>query len=134
LKVQDRPTAVELLNAVREFLEQDVMPGLEGRKRFHALVSANVLSIVARELAGEETMLVAEWERLRNLLRTDDVPPARLGDLRTAVDALSRRLCDRIRAGDADAGPFADAVRDHVRATVVDKLRIANPKYLGDAT
>ena len=132
--MQDRPTAVELLNAVREFLEQDVMPGLEGRKRFHALVSANVLAIVAREIAGEETMLVAEWERLRDLLGTDDAPPARLGDLRTAVDALTRRLCDRIRAGDADAGPFGDAVRAHVRATVVDKLRIANPKYLGDAS
>jgi hypothetical protein len=52
--MQDRPTAVELLTSVREFIEQDVLPGLEGRKRFHALVSANVLAIVARELAGEE--------------------------------------------------------------------------------
>ena len=52
--MQDRPTAIELLTSVREFIEQDVMPGLEGRKRFHALVSANVLAIVARELeAGE---------------------------------------------------------------------------------
>jgi hypothetical protein len=132
--MQDRPTAVELLNAVREFLEQDVMPGLEGRKRFHALVSANVLAIVARELAGEETMLVAEWERLRNLLATDDAAPARLTELRMAVEMLTHRLCDRIRAGDADAGPFGDAVRAHVRATVVDKLRIANPKYLGDGS
>jgi len=130
--MQDRPTAVELLTSVREFLEQDVMPGLEGRKRFHTLVAANVLAIVARELAGEETMLVAEWQRLHDLLQTDETVPGRLDGLRTAVDALTRRLCDRIRAGDADAGPFGDAVRAHVRATVVDKLRIANPKYLGD--
>jgi len=130
--MQDRPTAVELLTSVREFLEQDVMPGLEGRKRFHTLVAANVLAIVARELAGEETMLVAEWQRLHDLLQTDETVPGRLDGLRTAVDALTRRLCDRIRAGDADAGPFGDAVRAHVRATVVDKLRIANPKYLGE--
>ncbi len=130
--MQDRPTAIELLTSVREFIEQDVMPGLEGRKRFHALVSANVLAIVARELAGEETMLVAEWGRLRELLHGDDAEPSRLDDLKAGVDALTRRLCDRIRAGDADAGPFGDAVRAHVRATVVDKLRIANPKYLGD--
>jgi uncharacterized protein DUF6285 len=130
--MQDRPTAIELLTSVREFIEQDVMPGLEGRKRFHALVSANVLAIVARELAGEETMLVAEWGRLRELLHGDEAEPSRLADLRAGIDALTRRLCDRIRAGDADAGPFGDAVRAHVRATVVDKLRIANPKYLGD--
>ena len=131
--MQDRPTAVELLTSVREFLEQDVLPGLEGRKRFHALVSANVLAIVARELAGEETMLVAEWERLEALLHGNDAAPARLDDLKSSVDQLTRRLCDRIRAGDADGGAFGEAVRAHVRATVVDKLRIANPKYLGDA-
>ena len=131
--MQDRPTAIELLTSVREFLELDILPGLEGRKRFHGLVAANVLAIVARELAGEETALVGEWRRLRDLLGVDEtVPPARLDGLRTAIDALTRRLCDRIRAGDADAGPFGDAVRAHVRATVVDKLRIANPKYLGE--
>ena len=130
--MQDRPTAVELLTSVREFIEQDLLPDLEGRKRFHALVSANVLAIVARELAGEATMLVAEWERLRDLLGSDDAAPTRLDELKSSVDQLTRRLCDRIRAGDADGGAFGEAVRAHVRATVVDKLRIANPKYLGD--
>jgi len=130
--MQDRPTAIELLTSIREFLEQDVLPGLEGRKRFHALVSANVLAIVARELAGEETMLVAEWQRLRKLLDADDAMPARLDDLKAGVTLLTQRLCDRIQAGDADGGAFGAAVRAHVRATVVDKLRIANPKYLGD--
>jgi hypothetical protein len=28
---------------------------------------------------------------------------------------------------------FAERVRAHLRATVLDKLRIANPKYLGDS-
>jgi len=133
--MQDRPTAVELLTSVREFLEHDVLPGLEGRKRFHGLVAANVLAIVARELAGEETALVGEWQRLRDLLGVDEtVPPGRLDGLRTAIDALTRRLCERIRAGDADAGPFGDAVRAHLRMTVVEKLRVANPRFLGNAT
>jgi Domain of unknown function (DUF6285) len=133
--MQDRPTAVELLNAVRAFLEEDVLPGLEGRKRFHALVSANVLAIVARELADEETMLVAEWRRLRDLLGVaETVPPGRQGGLRSAIRALSERLVERIRAGDADEGSFADAVRAHVRMTVIEKLRVANPRYLGNGT
>ena len=130
--MQDRPSATELLTAVREFLEQDVLPGLEGRKRFHGLVAANVLAIVARELEEEEDALVAEWRRLRELFTIDETqPPGRLAGLRAAVRALTERLADRIRAGDADAGPFADAVRAHVRMSVVEKLRVANPKYLG---
>ncbi len=133
--MQDRPTAIELLTAVREFLEQDVLPGLEGRKRFHALVAANVLSIVTRELQEGETLLVAEWRRLRDLLGVDEtVPPGRLDGLRAAVRALTDRLVGRIRAGDADGGAFGDAVRAHVRMTIVEKLRVANPKQLGDAS
>jgi hypothetical protein len=133
--MQDRPTAIELLTAVREFLEQDVLPGLEGRKRFHGLVAANVLSIVTRELKEEETLLVAEWRRLRDLLRVDEtVPPGRLDGLRTAVRALTERLVGRIRAGETDDGAFGDAVRTHVRMTITEKLRVANPKLLGGAS
>jgi hypothetical protein len=50
--------------------------------------------------------------------------------LQAAVRALTERLVDRVRAGDADDGPFADAVRAHVRMSVVEKLRVANPKFL----
>ncbi len=133
--MQDRPTAVELLAAVRDFLEQDVLPRLDGRDRFHALVAANVLGIVARELADEEAMLVAEWQRLRQLIAIEDAkPPARVDGLHAAVRELTRRLCERIRAGEADGGAFADAVRAHVRMTVVEKLRIANPKYGSSST
>lgn len=45
-----RPTASELLEAVREFLTSQVMPGTSGQLAFHARVAANVLGIVAREL------------------------------------------------------------------------------------
>ena len=41
----------ELLEAVREFLTNDVMPSTDGRVSFHARVAANVVAIVERELA-----------------------------------------------------------------------------------
>ncbi len=40
---QDRPTAAELVQAVREFLERDVMPATEARVQFHTRVSVNAL-------------------------------------------------------------------------------------------
>jgi aminoglycoside phosphotransferase (APT) family kinase protein len=45
-----RPTASELLEAVREYLLGSVMPGTSGQLAFHARVAANALAIVAREL------------------------------------------------------------------------------------
>jgi aminoglycoside phosphotransferase (APT) family kinase protein len=45
-----RPTASELLEAVREFLTGQVMPASTGQLAFHARVAANILGIVAREL------------------------------------------------------------------------------------
>jgi aminoglycoside phosphotransferase (APT) family kinase protein len=45
-----RPTASELLDAVRGYLTDQVMPGTSGQLAFHARVAANALAIVAREL------------------------------------------------------------------------------------
>jgi aminoglycoside phosphotransferase (APT) family kinase protein len=45
-----RPTASELLDAVRGFLTDQVMPATAGQLAFHARVAANALAIVAREL------------------------------------------------------------------------------------
>jgi aminoglycoside phosphotransferase (APT) family kinase protein len=45
-----RPTASELLDAVRGFLTEQVMPATTGQLAFHARVAANALAIVAREL------------------------------------------------------------------------------------
>jgi len=45
-----RPTASELLEAVREYLTGQVMPATVGQLAFHARVAANMLGIVAREL------------------------------------------------------------------------------------
>jgi aminoglycoside phosphotransferase (APT) family kinase protein len=46
-----RPTARELLEAVRGYLVEDVMAGTTGQLSFHARVAANMLAIVERELA-----------------------------------------------------------------------------------
>ena len=129
--MQDRPTASELLDAVRGFLERDVVPVLDGTAKFHARVAANVVAIVARELALDEPHLLAEWQRLDALL--DAAPlPSGSDERRAALRARTETLCERIRAGVgvAGAGPFRDAVLAHLRATVREKLAVANPKLL----
>jgi len=130
MSMQDRPSVRELLDAVRAFLEEDVVPVLEGPRQFHARVAANVLAIIGRELAGEEASLLAEWQRLARLTGGASEPPPRLEALRAAVREGTAALAERIRRGDADAEPFRAAARSHVRATVEDKLRVANPRFV----
>ena len=125
---------LELLGAVRAFLEEDLLPSLEGRRRFHALVAVNVLGVVERELAGEEEQLGRQWERLARLLALGDAKPEALSALRGAVRELEERLAERIRAGAADGGEFAERVRAYVRATVIEKLAVANPRFLGETS
>jgi hypothetical protein len=129
--MHDRPTAVELLDAVRQFLEADAIPALDGTKKFHARVAANVLAVVVRELQSESEQLRGEWQRLRQLLGESVADaPSDLATLRRAIRAVTEQLCQRIRTGDADRDPWRTAVLAHVRQTVVDKLSVANPKFL----
>ena len=134
--MQDRPAATELLAAVRQFLREEVAPAHgDPRLRFRALIAANVVGIVERELAGEEARLLAEWERLGALLGADAVStaeplPATLDELRAAIDTRKRELCARIQAGEADAGPWRREVLAYARWSVEEKLRVSNPRYL----
>ena len=66
--LQGRPTAAELVAAVAEFLEGDVRSNTTGAVNFHALVAANALRIVERELLDEEMSepsLLPGWTNTR---------------------------------------------------------------------
>jgi hypothetical protein len=125
--VNDRPTGVELLRAVERFLEQEVVPRLDGPRRYHARVAANVVAIVAREIETEEAQLHAEWERLGALLGLREERPALREALRGAVRERTQALAERIRRGDADRGPWRDELIAHLRLTVSDKLTVSRP-------
>ncbi len=114
--MHDRPTASELVEAVREYLERDVM-AVDGRVGFHARVAARILAMVERELALGPAQHDAELARLRDLTGRD----GSVRDLHTALAAA-------IRAGDADDAGAGDVLRV-VRASVRAKLAVANPDY-----
>jgi hypothetical protein len=124
--MQDRPTAGELAEAIREFLEEEILPELEdSRARFRTQVAMNALSILERELEQEESLLQAEHERLTRLLGEDHATPGSLEELRGQVLELNRDLAGRIRSGEVP-----DSTLELLRETTADKLRVASPKYL----
>ena len=130
--MDDRPTAVELLQAVREFLERELVPGVEDRGlRYQALIALSVLGIVEREIPGRDGRLRAELHALDDLLgRPRADRPIEAGELPALVGEASRELCRRIRAGAADDGPWRERVVVHVRTVVEEKLGISDPERL----
>ena len=97
----DRPTAAELLEAVSEFVADEVLPlQTDHRMKFRTLVALNALAIAQRELAG--------------LSGSEPLSPEE-----------ARELARRIRAGDAPADSLP-LLKEHVAA----KLRVSNPEYL----
>ena len=106
------PTSAELVEAVREWIERDVLTSAAGHLRFHSRVAVNVLSMVERELLLGGPQALAHEERLAALgLRSD----SDLAALIRSGNAAHRR---------AEIGVV-------LFESVVDKLRVANPKYLG---
>jgi hypothetical protein len=111
----DRPTAAELVEAVRAFLEDDVLDATSGRVRFHTRVAVNVLAMVEREIELGPAQADAHRERLAALgFVSDD------------------ELAAAIRSGALD--DRYDEVKDAVWASVADKLAVANPTYADDPT
>ena len=108
-----RPTAVELVEAVREYLRADVIQATDGRVQFHARVAANALAVVERELEQGPAAESAHAEQLADLGFTDEA------DLAAAI-----------RSGSVD--DRAEAVGSTVWAAVQSKLAIANPDHLID--
>lgn len=107
------PDAAQIIDAVREFLRDEVMPATEGTVSFHARVAANLLDTLSRELeqgtAGEERFAAA----LRELGCQDEDDLAlriRSGDLRSSDPRLVEVLW----------------------AITTDRLSVANPSYLDD--
>lgn len=110
-ELHDVPSARELVESVREWMERDVLAATNGRVQFHTRVAINVLAMVERELELGPGQAREHDERLRGLGVESDA-----------------ELADAIRHGRLD-DRLSDVV-DAVRADVIAKLRVANPGYL----
>jgi hypothetical protein len=116
---QTGPTTLQLLEAVREFLQTELQIALEKSdpaRAFHVRVAANALMIVERELQHGPAADAAELQRLRALLGQDGT-----------LDQLNAELARALRAGERDETD--PALLEHLERTVRDKIAIANPKW-----
>ncbi|MCE2510566.1 MAG: hypothetical protein J4G10_06280 [Alphaproteobacteria bacterium] len=127
--MQDRPTAAELLEAALEAFTRELLPETPKEKRYVALMIANAIGIVARDLATSTETLMEERKRLQALFK---LPSSKISDkkaLRDEVEALNCRLAEAIRDGAFDApGEAREKLKAHLLTTTREKLRVSNPK------
>ena len=110
--LHDRPTAVELLEAARGALGDEVLPHLQGRPAFQLRVVMRALGIVRRELSHLEQHTALHAAALAAVGCRDE-----------------RELGRAIR--DGRLGERDELVLAALRAIVCAKLEAANPSYLG---
>ena len=66
--LHDRPTPQELAEAVREFLQHEILPIVDDhRLKFRTLVAINGLGIAERELAATASQREQDWELARRI-------------------------------------------------------------------
>jgi Domain of unknown function (DUF6285) len=124
--MQDRPTTNELSDAVKEFLEQEILPTIsDARLKFRLLVAMNALNMISREVNLEESHSQTEFSSLKNLLGQDLPNPDSFSSLKAVTLELNAELASRIRSGNVPTNVFA-----HLEAVTRAKLTVTNPAYL----
>jgi hypothetical protein len=114
--MQDEPTPTELLNAVAEFLRNDIAPKISGAAAFKLRVATNAIDLVVRQLELSEPRAADELTRLAKLL----------GENGSLLD-LNRKLAASIAAGEVDLR--TPGLADHLWQSTMDKLAVDQPNY-----
>ena len=114
--MREQPTGPELLEAVAQFLREEVLPQLSGRTAYHLRVAANAVDLVCRELLLGRAAGEGEAARLAALLGQTGEPAA-----------LNRALCHAIASEAVD--PADPALIAHLWATTLAAVAIDQPSY-----
>ena len=126
--MNSRPNGAELLRTARRLLREELVESIPREQRYEALMVANAMAIAERESEAGNKHLQDELRMLTELYG-DQVAGSAGSGLKDKVATLNRRFAKAVRAGVLD-GACAQGVRALLKAQIVARLRISNPKYL----
>ncbi|MEL7031474.1 MAG: DUF6285 domain-containing protein [Pseudomonadota bacterium] len=118
--MHDQPSVAELVQAVKNFIDETASPNLTGHAAFHARVASNALDTVLRDIEQRPQSEASERARLIELLGASEA---------ATVETLNAELSNRIRQGEMTtetAGLLA-----HLKATTMAQVEIDQPRYSG---
>ncbi len=118
--MHNQPSVAELVQAVKNFIDDTAAPNLEGHAAFHARVASNTLATVLRDLEARLENETDEAVGLRTLL--GDNTDANLYD-------MNRQLSAKIQSGDMDI--TTPGLLAHLKATTIAQIEVDQPNYSG---
>lgn len=120
--MKQRPGTEALLDAALATLQEELLPTLKGRQKFHAAMIARAIAVARQEMLGA---VEAADQELASLARLYGHP------IDNDLAHARRQLAADIRARKFAPGtPAETRLIDHLTETTAAELRIANIKYL----
>lgn len=124
--MRDRPLGAELLDIARKVLREELMPLLPRDKVYTVLMTANAMTIAARQLQIGEEPQQQELDQLRAVLANFEVDETL--PLREQLTLLTKELARRIRTGEYN--DQNEEVKKFLWETTVQRVRESSPRYL----
>ena len=120
--MRDRTSGADLLQVAREALTAEILPGLAGRQRYAALMVANALKMVERELSMSGRSQAADLA-VQELAGHDG----------SSNDGPLRASCRAIRTGrhDGDAKLYAALYAQVITGVAITRPEILTPDERG---
>jgi hypothetical protein len=124
------PEGSELLLIARKTLLDELAPLLGEDAKYTVAMIANAMAVATREAEAGEAPALAALARYDRIYGTE--PRELHGEaLRRELVTQDRQLADDIRSGQFEADDEKRrAVFEHLRESVIARLRISNPKSL----
>ena len=116
--MRNDPSLDNLLDIACEALRNDIIPTLSGQTRYQALMVANAISIVKRQIASEKN------ERFEDKIKVVDFSNS------DTYQIFNQRPALEIRNGIHNpSSPSFDMVYDYLLNLVEKKVEESNPRY-----
>ncbi len=115
MTLSNKPTAADLVQAVRQHLQEKILPKLQGSDVFYLRIALNALGIVERELREGPALTEADKQELLALLGSADTPDA------------EQVLLEKLKSGDLDVN--SAGLLDYLTARTQRRLSVDNPHY-----
>ena len=118
--MHDQPSVAELIQAVKNFIDETAAPKLTGHAGFHARIASNVLATVLRDIAQRETQEELEKDGIQSLVQAPQ---------EASLNDLNQLLCEQIKTGHVTLQ--TSGLLDHLKRTTIAQLSVDQPNYSG---